>query len=100
MESAERVMDMNNINKYKDNANVFPTVVTSAYRIVGVDQIEEMINNGYIRPRDYSSKTGDTADRYRRLYPKTAPYPGQGFPGNSGGGAGGRLAAPCGGLQQ
>ena len=52
-----RIFEGDNI-QYNDNPNVFRTDENSLYRITGIDQIADVINCGYVRPREGKLKGG------------------------------------------
>lgn len=44
--------------RYDDNPNVFRTNENSVYRVTGIDQIADIINCGYVRPKEGKVKGG------------------------------------------
>ncbi|MBO7718355.1 hypothetical protein J6S37_02580 [Candidatus Saccharibacteria bacterium] len=53
-----RVFESNFGPKYNDEPNVFRTKETSVYRITGIDQIADIVNCGYVRPKEGKLKGG------------------------------------------
>ena len=50
--------------RYDDNPNVFRTNEASVYRIAGIDQIADIVNCGYIRPKEGKIKGGHENEVY------------------------------------
>ena len=43
---------------YDDNPNVFRTSEESVYRVTGIDQVVDIVNSGYVRPKEGKLKGG------------------------------------------